>query len=38
MRTYLRDVIGIPNVPTEPANSENVAVQEEGLELLKDFL
>ena len=38
MRTYLRDVIGIPNVLIGPANARRVAVQEEGLESLEDLL
>ena len=38
MRTYLRDVIGIADMTVGAANQRRVAVQEEGLELIEDFL
>ena len=31
MIIYLRDVIGIPDVPTGPDNARRIDVQEEGL-------
>ena len=38
MRTYLRDVIGITDVPGGTVNLRRVAVQTEGLRVIEDFV
>ena len=38
MRTYLRDVIGVTNVPGGAANLCRIAVQDEGLRVIDDFV
>ena len=38
MRTYLRDVIGIPDSPGADVNARRVAVQNEGLETISDLI
>ena len=38
MRTYPRDIIGVADVPGGTANLRRVAVQEEGLGVIDDFI